>query len=133
MHEAYLKMAGQEPVEWQDRAHFFGVAARAMRQVLVDHARRRQAGKRGGGRRPLTLNDGKGRFEMKIGELLALDEALERLDARSERLRRVVELRFFAGMPETEIAEVLQVSTRTVERDWVKARLFLHRELYPDG
>lgn len=132
VHETYVKMARQEPVDWENRAHFFAVAARAMRQVLVDHARRRRAGKRGGGRAPLTLTDGKGRFEMEIDELLALDEALERLAERNERLRKVVELRFFSGMPEKEIAEVLGVSTRTVERDWVKSRLFLHQALHPD-
>lgn len=133
VHEVYMKMARSAPEDLEDRAHFFGVAARAMRQVLVDHARRRAAGKRGGGQAPLTLTDGEGRFEMAIEEMLELDRALEGLGERNPRLRDVVELRFFAGMPKEEIARVLDVSTRTVERDWVKARLFLHRELYPDA
>lgn len=131
VHETYLKMARAQPVDVENRAHFCGVAARAMRQVLVDHARRRAAAKRGGGQAPITLTDGKGRFEIEIDEMLALDEALERLGERNERLAKVVELRFFAGMPKDEIAELFDVSIRTVERDWVKARLFLHRELYP--
>lgn len=132
VHETYLKMARAQPVDLENRGHFYGVAARAMRQVLVDSARRRAAEKRGGERAPVTLTDGKGRFEMDLDRMLALDGALTRLAERNPRLRDVVELRFFAGMPSEEIARVLDVSTRTVERDWVKARLFLHRELYPD-
>ena len=133
VHETYLKMADQERVEWEDRAHFYAVAARAMRQVLVDEARRRGAVKRGGDRRRVTLTGRHVRFRMRPVEILALDEALDRLDVLNERQRRVVELRFFAGLTEREIAGTLDVSTRTVERDWVKARLFLHRELHPEG
>lgn len=132
VHETYLKLARAQPVDLENRAHFYGVAAHAMRQVLVDHARRRAAEKRGGGRAPVTLTDGKGRFEMDLDRMLALDAGLARLGERNPRLAQVVELRFFAGMPSEEIAELLDVSVRTVERDWVKARLFLHRELYPD-
>jgi RNA polymerase sigma factor (TIGR02999 family) len=98
VHEAYMKLAPQEPAAWEGRAHFFGVAAKAMRQVLVDHARMRGARKRGSGHAPLTLTDGKGRFHMEIDDMLALDQALDRLAERSERLRDVVELRFFAGL-----------------------------------
>lgn len=133
VHETYLKMAGQDWADWRDRAHFYSVAARAMRQILVDHARRVGAAKRGGDRRRVTLAGRHLRVRMRPVEVLALDEALDELDARSQRLRRVVELRFFGGMAEREIAAALGVSTRTVERDWVKARLFLHRRLHPDG
>lgn len=129
VHEAYLKMAGS-PAEASDRAHFLALAARAMRQILVDHARRRGARKRGGDWHPTTLTDGSGSIELDPTELIALDRALETLD---ERQRQVVECRFFGGMEETEIAEALNVSERTVRRDWVKARAWLYRELYPDG
>jgi len=133
VHESYLKMVRQMPVDWEGRIHFYGVAARAMRQILVDYARKHSAAKRGGGAAPLTLTDRHVTFEIQIEELVALDDALNRLNKLSERLRRVVEFRFFGGMHEEEIAAILQVSTRTVERDWVKARLFLHRALYPDA
>lgn len=133
VHETYLKMAGQEWADWEDRAHFYAVAARAMRQVLVDDARRRHAEKRGGDRRRVTLATRHLRCRIRPAEVVALDQALDRLDALDERLREVVELRFFGGMTGREIARALDVSTRTVERDWVKARLFLHRQLHPDG
>lgn len=130
VHEAYFKLVRTAEPEWEEREHFLAVAARAMRQVLVDDARRRSAQKREG--RHVTLTARHVRFEVRFDEILALDEALDRLDALSERLRVVVELRFFGGMQEREIAQLLGVSARTVERDWAKARLFLHRELYPD-
>lgn len=132
VHEAYVKLVPGTDVEWQDRTHFFSVAARGMRQVLIDRARRRSAEKRGGDRRRVTLVERHLRFRMPLDELLALDEALHRLEARSQRQAEVVELRFFGGMSTAEVAAALDVSTRTVERDWTKARLFLHRELYPD-
>lgn len=132
VHETYIKMAGRTGIDWESRSHFFAVAARAMRQVLVDHARRRAAVKRGGGGR-ITVTGRNLRFELRWDELLALDEALERLSELNARLRKVVELRFFGGLEEREVADALGVSTRTVERDWVKARLFLHRELYPEA
>lgn len=133
VHEAYLKLLPGTGVEWEDRAHFFSVAARAMRQVLIDRARRRATAKHGGDRRRIPLEARHLRFREPLDDLLALEEALNRLEARSERLARVVEFRFFAGMSTAEVAEVVGVSTRTVERDWTKARLFLHRELNPDG
>jgi len=133
VHEAYLKLTPGTDVDWESRGHFFGVAARAMRQVLVDRARRRLAGKRGSGALPVTLTDAGERAPLDPVELIALDEALDRLDQLNSRLRQVVELRYFAGLPETEIAGLLGVTTRTVERDWVKARLFLRRELTPEG
>jgi RNA polymerase sigma factor (TIGR02999 family) len=133
VHEAYLKLVDEAQVEWQSRAHFFGIAARAMRQILVDHARRRGAEKRGGEWRRTTLADKRLGLGVPMEELLALDVALDRLDALDSRLREVVEYRFFAGMSEEEIGEVLGVSTRTVRRDWVKARAWLYKELYPEA
>jgi RNA polymerase sigma factor (TIGR02999 family) len=130
VHEAYFKLTGRGGQQWQDRVHFCGVAANAMRQVLVDHARQRNAAKRGGGAEPITLTAGHDAVEPAVIDVLALDEALDRLGERNERLRRVVELLFFGGMTQEEVAAVLGVSTRTVERDWLKARLFLHRELH---
>lgn len=132
VHETYMKLFPGTEVDWENRAHFFSVTARAMRQVLVDRARRRRAEKRGGDRKRVTLTDRHLQFRVDLDELLALDQALDRLETASERLGRVVELRFFGGMTSAEVGEVLDVSTRTVERDWTKARLFLHRELYPD-
>lgn len=131
VHEAYLKMVDQRGVPWQSRAHFFAIAARAMRQILIDHARRKQAVKRGGDLHLTTLGDEPLGLEIPVEELLALDEALDRLEALDPRLRRVVELRFFGGLQEKEVAEVLGVTTRTVQRDWTKARAWLYKELYP--
>ena len=133
VHEAYFKLAGRGGQSWEDRAHFCGIAANAMRQVLVDHARQRNAAKRGGGADPITLTAGLGSVEPSVVDVLALDQALDRLGERNERLRRVVEYLFFGGMTQEEVAAVLGVSTRTVERDWLKARLFLHRELHAGG
>ncbi|HSR41948.1 MAG TPA: ECF-type sigma factor [Longimicrobiales bacterium] len=129
VHEAYLKLVDNTRLPAQDRSHFLALAARAMRQILVDHARRRNAGKRGGDWERTTLTAGNAAFEFDPSELLALDAAMEQLD---ERQRQVVEYRFFGGMEETEIAEVLGVSERTVRRDWVKARAWLYRTLYPE-
>jgi RNA polymerase sigma factor (TIGR02999 family) len=131
VHDAYLKLVDQTGVEWRDRAHFFSIAARAMRQVLIDYARRRGAEKRGGGVVRTTLSNQELALEVPLEELLALDDALDRLAEVNERLRQVVEFRFFGGMAEEEIAEVLGVSTRTVQRDWLRARAWLYAELYP--
>lgn len=129
VHEAWLKLAGNGKKGWDGRAHFFGAASRAMRQVLVDHARHRRAAKRGGQLSRVTLGAVQAGVEMEIDEILAVDRALEQLDAVDKRLRQIVELRFFAGLREHDVAEILGVSTRTVERDWLKARLFLKREI----
>jgi RNA polymerase sigma factor (TIGR02999 family) len=131
VHDAYFKLASPATADgrWQNRAHFFASAAQAMREVLVDHARRRSAAKRGGDAAVTTLSTGDGALKVELEDLLVLDDALTRLRALNERLHRVVELRFFAGLNEEEIAEVLDVSARTVERDWTKARLYLSREL----
>jgi RNA polymerase sigma factor (TIGR02999 family) len=129
VHEAFLKLSGDAHNRWQDRNHFFGAASKAMRQVLIDYARRRQAEKRGGDRIPISLHEDTIAVEVQLDEILEIDAALERLDAVDPRLREVVELRFFAGLSEDDIAAMQGVSTRTVGRDWMKARLFLLREM----
>jgi RNA polymerase sigma factor (TIGR02999 family) len=129
VHEAYLKLSSGGGPEARNRSHLLAMASRAMRQLLVDHARSRKAKKRGGEWQRTTLADGPVVREMAPEEILALDQALEELDPRQ---RQVVECRFFAGMEETEIAEALEVSPRTVRRDWVKARAWLYARLYPD-
>jgi len=130
VHEAYLKLVGSGAIPSRDRAHFLSIAARAMRQILVDHARRRHASKRGSGATPLPLDFPVPDGGMAVDELVALDDALDRLGEQSARLRSVVELRFFGGLSAEDIAETLGVTTRTVERDWVKARAWLYREVY---
>jgi RNA polymerase sigma factor (TIGR02999 family) len=125
VHEAYLKLAGSAP-RAEDRAHLLAIAAHAMRQVLVDHARERHAKKRGPEWVSTTLTDGAWSTDLDPAALLALDDALERLDPRQ---RQIVECRFFVGLSDDEIAEALGVTTRTVRRDWVKARAWLNRWL----
>ncbi len=129
VHEAYLKLARREGVAPQDRIHFFATAARAMRQVLVDHARERQAQKRGGGAEPLVLDESLVGADGEAHDVLALDTALRKLGALDERLAQLVDLRFFVGLSEEEAAELLALSVRTVRRDWRRARAFLHVEL----
>jgi RNA polymerase sigma factor (TIGR02999 family) len=133
VHEGYLKLVGDGAPDAENRRHFVGVAARAMRQVLVDHARRRGAAKRGAGRADVRLTNADVRFEVDLAEMVALDDALERLGRRNPRLSRVVELRFFAGLSEEETAAVLGVTSRTVQRDWATARAWLHKELAGTG
>jgi RNA polymerase sigma factor (TIGR02999 family) len=130
VHEAYIKLAGGSPLDAHNRAHFLGIMARAMRQVLIDAARKRNAQKRGAGASHATLSDGEHAVELELDELLALDAALDGLD---ERQRQIVEYRFFAGLEEREIADVLGISDRTVRREWVKARAWLYRYLYPNA
>ena len=129
VHEAYLKLVNQDQVNWQNRAHFLAIAAQAMRRILISYARGRLAEKRGSGEPAVTFNDEFMGQEARAGELVALDEALVRLKAVSERQCRVVELRFFGGLTESEIAEAIGVSTPTVKRDWRMARAWLSREL----
>jgi RNA polymerase sigma-70 factor (ECF subfamily) len=129
VHEAYCRLVDQSRVGWQNRAHFFGIAARAMREILVDHARRRAAAKRGGNRQRVTLIDGLGATAEPEIEVLELDEALTRLAEMHQRMARVVELRVFVGMKEREVAHVLGVSERTVRGDWRVAKLWLSQEL----
>ena len=130
VHEAYLKLAGGGTLSATSRAHFLAIAARAMRQVLVDYARRRKAAKRGGGVISVTLGDEPTPVDASAEDLLALDEALQQLDPRQ---RQVIECRFFGGMEEKDIAAALNVSERTVRRDWVKARAWLYQALYSGG
>ena len=131
VHEAYLRLVDVRRVAWQDRAHFFAVAARVMRRVLVDWARARRAEKRGGDLAAVTLTDELG-APTRADELVVLDEALDRLAARSARQARVVECRYFAGLSIEETAEVLGVSPTTVKQDWLVARTWLFREMRRD-
>jgi RNA polymerase sigma factor (TIGR02999 family) len=129
VHEAYLRLAGGAPVHWEGRAHFFRVAARAMRQVLVDEARRRRAAKRGGAWRRVTLEADLVSDGGEERDLLELHEALERLGTMDADLERLVELRFFTGLTLDETAASLGVSRRKAAKDWAAARLWLSREL----
>jgi RNA polymerase sigma factor (TIGR02999 family) len=122
-------MVDQTRVTFADRAQFFAYASRAMRSILVDHARRRCAEKRGGGVRPLPLEESIAGVAYQTDLLLAVDEALDRLDALEPRLRQVVECRYFGGMSEEDTATALGISPRTVRRDWRKARAWLYDEL----
>jgi RNA polymerase sigma factor (TIGR02999 family) len=128
VHETYLKLADQTRVEWQDRAHFYRVAACAMRRILVDYARRYRAGRRGGELQRVSLGE-EATAQQRGDTLLALDEALERLASVNQRLSHVVECRYFGGLTEEETAEALGVTSRTVQRDWAKARGWLYLEL----
>ena len=132
VHEAYLKLINQNHVTWQNRAHFFSVAALAMRRILINYANKRMAEKRGGGQVVATFEEGQVAREARAEELVALDEALTRLSAMNERQGKVVEYRFFGGLTQEEIAEVLGVSVPTVRRDWRLARAWLSRELKRD-
>jgi RNA polymerase sigma-70 factor, ECF subfamily len=129
VHEAYLRLAGDTRVAGRGRAYFFAAASRAMRQVLVDRARRRKAEKRGGGADPVTLGEEDASVDAFAVDLLDLDDALRRLERRSPRQVKVVEHRFFGGMSVAETAEALGVSTRTVESDWAMARAWLFHTL----
>lgn len=129
VHEAYLRLVDQTRVQWADRAHFFGVAAGAMRRILIDQARRRGARKRGAAPRRMSLDEVPIPIEERAETLLALDEALTELTAVDERIGRVVECRFFGGLTEEETADALGVTARTVRRDWTKAKGWLKRHL----
>ena len=130
VHEAYLRLAKQTEVEWQDPARVMGVAAYAMRRVLVDHARRYLTTKRGGTLRRVSLDETPIAVENRADEILAVDNALERLQAIDPRLCRLVECRFFSGLTDAETAKILGVTPRTVHRDWIRARAWLYRELH---
>lgn len=129
VHEAYVRLAQHEQGVWRSRAQFFAFASRAMRHILIDYARRRRAAKRGGTRVQVPLDENMAAVEAEAAELLALDEALDMLAKRSERMARVVECRFFGGLSVHETAEALDSSVRTVEREWTRARAYLHRAL----
>jgi RNA polymerase sigma-70 factor, ECF subfamily len=128
VNEAFLKLAANTRAEWRDRAQFYAVAARLMRRILVDYARKRGAGKRGGGHQ-VTLEENLVLREERIEDVLGVDEVLGRLEALDPRQGRIVELRFFSGLTVEEIAEVLGISAPTVKREWSSAKAWLHREL----
>jgi RNA polymerase sigma-70 factor (ECF subfamily) len=131
-HEAYLRLVGDQPVEWQSRTHFFAIAAHTVRRVLLDHARKRHAGKRGGdGARKVELDAELLIGDNRLEDVIALDEVLERLSQMDPEQGRMVELRFFGGLSVEETAEVMGISARTVKREWRLAKAWLGRELTP--
>lgn len=129
VHEAYVRLIRQDLPQWQNRAHFFAVAAQLMRQILVDHARAYRADKRGGGVCNLALDDAEKDAQQVDVDIVALDDALKTLSAMDPQQGKVVELKFFGGLSIEDTAEVLGVSSSTVKRDWITARAWLHREL----
>jgi len=129
VNEAYLRLIDQTRVDWKNRSHFYGIAAQIMRRILIDHARAQASGKRGGAAQKISLDDATISVNQDATELLALDEALTRLAAIDPRKERVVELIYFAGLDQKEVAVVLEVAEKTVQRDWQMAKLWLLREL----
>lgn len=129
VHEAYLRLVHEKPPQWQNRAHFFGVAAQLMRHILVDHARRRLAAKRGAGAPRLSLEPDISLPQKREVDLLALDDALNRLAALDPRQSRLIELRFFGGLSIEEAAGVLGISPATMKREWATARTWLQRDM----
>lgn len=129
VHEAFLRISEQTGIEWKNRSHFYGIASRLMRQILVDHARLHAAEKRGNNPIHFSIDDVQIPVEERASSILALNEALEKLNEFDERQATIVEMRFFGGMNNAEIAEALEISERTVVREWQAARLWLYREL----
>ena len=129
VNEAFMKLVDQRSVQWQNRAHFFGIAAQAMRRIVIDHARARQRVKRGGVQQVVTLDEAMIAAPSRSIDVLALDEALTRLAALDERQARIVEMRYFAGLSVEETAEVTGLSPATIKREWAMARAWLHAEL----
>ena len=129
VHEAYLKLMDQRDVRWQNRSHFFGIAAQAMRRILIDHARSRGRNQRGGAAAKVELEEGHAIQEPKSVDVLALDQALTRLQQLDARQARIVELRYFGGLSVEETAEVVQISPATVKRDWTMAKAWLANQL----
>lgn len=129
VHEAFLKLSKQSGIEWKNRSHFYGIASRLMRQILVDHARLHAAGKRGGNPIHFSIDDVRIPVEDRADSILALDEALRRLEEFDRQQALIVEMRFFGGMTNREIAENMEISERTVGREWQAARLWLFREM----
>jgi len=125
VHEAYIRMLAGDRPSWNDRGHFFSAAAEAMRRILIDHARKRGRAKRGGGRVQVTLGDVEVGAGLPLEDLLALDDAIQRLEEQDPRMAEIVRLRFFAGLSVEETAKALEVSERTVKRDWAVARAWL--------
>jgi RNA polymerase sigma-70 factor (ECF subfamily) len=129
VHEAYMRLLGQENVEWQNRSHFYGIAAQIMRRVLLDYARKHQAAKRGGPHQKVRIDEALLVTEQQLDVVLAVDESLKRLEQMDPRQARVVELRFFAGLDVEQTAAVLGISTATVKREWQFAKAWLQREM----
>jgi RNA polymerase sigma factor (TIGR02999 family) len=130
VHEAYLRLAGEREIQWQSRAHFFAIAARAMRQVLLDYARQRHAGKRGGeGAQKVEIDVDLPAGANRIEDIVAIDEVVTRLSELDQQQGRIVELRFYAGLSVEETAEAMGISESTVKREWRLAKAWLHREL----
>jgi RNA polymerase sigma factor (TIGR02999 family) len=130
VHEAYLRLIGQKEIDWQNRAHFFGVSARLMREILIEYARMKNRQKRGGGFQTQILLDDAVSFDSgKELDVVSVDDALSKLEKLDERQGRIVEMKFFGGLTVEEIAEVLSISPATVKREWSTAKLFLLREL----
>ena len=129
VHEAFLRLSAQTGVEWKNRSHFYGIASRMMRQILVDYARQHRAEKRGNNRIHFSIDDVQIPVEERINSVLILHEVLERLEKFDEKQSKIVEMRFFGGMNNREIAESLEISESTVGREWNSARLWLYREL----
>ncbi|HYL99269.1 MAG TPA: sigma-70 family RNA polymerase sigma factor [Blastocatellia bacterium] len=129
VNEAYLRLVDYNRMQWQNRAHFFAVSAQVMRRILIDHARSHLYQKRGGGAIKVSLSNAAGLTEQRASELVAVDTALEQLAAMDPRKSRIVELRFFGGLSVEETAEVLGISTPTVQREWRKARAWLHKTI----
>jgi len=129
VHEAYMRLAGQDPPQWQNRAHFFGIAAHIMRQILVEYARGRGAAKRGGNSSRLTFDEALDLPLPQDVDVIALDKALTELSEMDEQQGRIVELRFFAGLTIEDTSEALGISPATVKRDWITARAWLHRAI----
>lgn len=133
IHEAYLKLINQEPVDWHDRAHFFALASRVMRSVLIDYARKRSAQKRGGEYDEVPLDSLQIAADRRAADLITLNDALDALVTRSERQARLVEYRFFGGLTFEEIADVMGLSVSTVKRDWRRARTWLYNMMSDEG
>ena len=130
VHEAYLRLVGVENADWENRIHFFNVAAQVMRRILVDHARKHRAEKRGDGERKLSLDEAVSFYTERDINLVALDDALKTLEALDSQQGRIVELRFFAGLKIEEVAEALGISETTVSREWRKAKMWLRAQLF---
>lgn len=129
VHEVYIKLINESEIDWKDRAHFYAIAARSMRQILIDYARKRKANKRGGDQQHITFNEEQIDLDRHAEQLIEMNDLIKKLAEYDKRKSRVVEMRFFGGMTIREIAAILEISTRTVDRDWLKAKAWLHKEL----
>ena len=133
VHEAYIRLVGQEAQDWSSRAHFFSAASEAMRRILVDNARRKQSIKRGGNRQKVKLNNAVMAIEGPGDDLLALDEALKNLAAEDDKLAELIKLRYFAGLNLDQIAEIMGIGRRTADRYWALGRAWLYRQIAPEN